>query len=55
MWELGVYSTNDIRELEDRAPVEGGNQRYRPLNMGALGSVEEGSTDEQDQFEELTA
>ena len=41
MWELGVYSTNDIRELEDRPPVEGGDVRYRPLNMGVLGEVDD--------------
>jgi len=41
MWELGVLSTNDIRGLEDMSPVEGGDQRYRPLNMGALGTVED--------------
>lgn len=45
MWELGVFSTNDIRELEDRSPVEGGDQRYRPLNMGALGTVESDAPD----------
>lgn len=45
MWELGVFSTNDIRELEDRSRVEGGDQRYRPLNMGALGTVESEDAD----------
>jgi len=52
MWELGVFSTNDIRELEDRSPVEGGDQRYRPLNMGALGTVEDPAGD-QDEFTDL--
>lgn len=37
MWNIGVFSTNDIRKLEDFAPVEGGDVRYRPLNMGELG------------------
>lgn len=37
MWELGVFSTNEIRELEDRSPVPDGDVRYRPLNMGFLG------------------
>ena len=50
MWELGVYSTNDIRELEDRSPVDGGDQRYRPLSMGALGTVEEPSDEQVDEF-----
>lgn len=38
MWGIGVYSTNDIRRLEDHGPVEGGDVRYRPLNMGVLGA-----------------
>lgn len=37
MWNIGVFSTNDIRKLEDFEPVEGGDVRYRPLNMGELG------------------
>lgn len=37
MWNIGVFSTNDIRKLEDFAPVDGGDVRYRPLNMGELG------------------
>jgi HK97 family phage portal protein len=37
MWDLGAFSTNEIRALEDRPPVEGGDVRYRPLNMGVLG------------------
>ncbi len=37
MWEIGAYSTNDILALQERPPVEGGDVRYRPLNMGVLG------------------
>ena len=37
MWDIGALSTNDILELENRNPVEGGDVRYRPLNMGTLG------------------
>jgi HK97 family phage portal protein len=37
MFKLGVYSTNDIRRLENLPPVEGGNVRYRELNLGELG------------------
>lgn len=37
MWNIGVYSTNDIRRLENQPPVTGGDVRYRPLNMGELG------------------
>lgn len=40
MWNIGAFSTNEIRALEDRAPVEGGDTRYRPLNMGGLGSTD---------------
>lgn len=38
LWEIGVLSTNDIRRLEDLPPVDGGDVRYRPLNMGELGA-----------------
>jgi HK97 family phage portal protein len=37
MWQLGVFSTNDIRELEDLGPVTGGDTRYVALNFGILG------------------
>jgi len=37
MWDIGVVSTNDIRNYENMDPVEGGDVRYRPLNMGTLG------------------
>ena len=40
MWEIGVYSTNEIRALEDLPPVEGGDARHRPLNMGELGTFD---------------
>jgi len=37
MWDIGVVSTNEIRADENMDPVEGGDIRYRPLNMGTLG------------------
>lgn len=40
MWELGVYSTNEIRAYEELEPVEGGDTRYRSLNMGQLGTTD---------------
>lgn len=40
LWELGVLSTNDIRALEELAPVDGGDARYRPLNFGPLGEAD---------------
>lgn len=44
MWELGALSTNEIRALEERAPVDGGDVRYRPLNMGELGTTDPPAT-----------
>jgi HK97 family phage portal protein len=38
MWNIGAFSTNEIRQLEERPPVDGGDMRYRPLNMGELGT-----------------
>lgn len=40
MWNLGALSTNEIRAYEELPPVEGGDTRYRPLNMGELGSFD---------------
>ena len=36
MWNLGVFSTNDIRELEDMNPVPYGEKRFVQLNMTTL-------------------
>lgn len=33
LFGIGVFSQNDILELEDRNPVPGGDERYVPLNM----------------------
>jgi len=38
MREVGAFSANDIRELEDRTPVEGGDTYLQPLNMVPLGT-----------------
>lgn len=40
LWNIGALSTNDIRGLEEQPPVEGGDVRYRPLNMGVLGEAD---------------
>lgn len=40
-FEVGAMSTNDIREKEDLDPVEGGDQRFVPLNMAPLDKVAE--------------
>ena len=39
-WNMGALSTNEIRAYEELAPVDGGDIRYRPLNMGGLGTVD---------------
>lgn len=36
MWNVGALSINDIRELEDMNPVDGGDQRFVPLNTVPL-------------------
>jgi HK97 family phage portal protein len=37
MFGIGALNTDEIRALEERGQVEGGDVRYRPLNMGVLG------------------
>ena len=37
LWNLGALSSNDIRELENMNPVEGGDTYYVPLNMMPAG------------------
>ena len=44
LWNIGVFSTNDIRRFEELSPVEGGDMRYRPLNMGQLGVADSAAT-----------
>lgn len=41
MREIGAYSVNDIRALEDLAAVEGGQERYASLNYVPLGAFDE--------------
>jgi HK97 family phage portal protein len=36
--EVGVYSPNDVRRLENEAPIPGGDQYHMPSNWVALGS-----------------
>jgi HK97 family phage portal protein len=33
----GFLNVNEVRALEDRAPVDGGNEYWKPLNIGTLG------------------
>jgi len=37
MFMIGAYSQNDIRELEDKNPFDGGDEHYVPLNMIKVG------------------
>lgn len=36
MFGIGAFSINDILELEDRNPIEDGDEHYRPLNMAPV-------------------
>jgi HK97 family phage portal protein len=60
LFGIGVFSINEIRELEDLNPVEGGEQRFVPVNMVPLdqaadlfsadeGDLEPGAVDEEDE------
>ena len=33
----GFLSVNEVRSLEDRSPVDGGNEYWKPLNIGTIG------------------
>lgn len=37
MREVGAYSANDIRQLENRNPIEGGDVYLQPVNLAPLG------------------
>jgi hypothetical protein len=37
MFEVGAFSPNRILALEEEPPVEGGDVRYRPLNLTPIG------------------
>jgi hypothetical protein len=41
MWSIGAMSQNEIRELEDLNPIEGGDELYIPLNMAPSSRVNE--------------
>ena len=41
MWNMGAMSPNDMLELEDRNPIEGGDEYYVPLNMIPVGTSRE--------------
>ena len=33
----GFLSINEVRALEDRSPVDGGAEFWKPLNIGVVG------------------
>lgn len=37
MREIGAFSANDVRELENRNPIDGGDLYLQPLNLAPLG------------------
>ena len=39
MYHIGALSVNEIRELEERNPVDGGDVHFAPLNMAPLPTV----------------
>jgi len=41
MREMGILTANEIRELEDRTPIEGGDMALQPANMVPLGTTPE--------------
>jgi len=41
MFGIGAMSPNDIREKENWDPVDGGDERFIPLNMIPLSRVNE--------------
>lgn len=43
MFSLGVFSPNDIAELEDHNPVAGGDTHFVPMNMASVDAADPGS------------
>jgi HK97 family phage portal protein len=41
MFAVGAYSTNDIRRIDSKNAIEGGDQRFIPANMSPLIAVEQ--------------
>lgn len=41
MFNIGAFSVNDIRELEDMDPIEGGDEHFVPMNMIPLSMAKE--------------
>jgi len=41
MTDIGAYSINDVLELEDRNPIEGGDERYVQINRIPIEDIKE--------------
>jgi len=41
MFNIGAFSVNDIRELEDMNPIKGGDEHFVPMNMVPLSMAKE--------------
>ena len=39
LFNIGVFSINEIREFENKNPIDGGDERYVPLNMIPISQV----------------
>lgn len=48
MRQVGAYSANDIRELEDLPPIDGGDTYLQPMNMEPLGTEPDPTEDDGD-------
>lgn len=49
LFQVGALSPNDILELENRNPVDGGDRRFVPLNMVPLDRVDDLDADSEDE------
>lgn len=56
MWELGVFSTNEIRDKEDMNPIgPEGDQRFAPMNFQTLSQVEQNASDSNGTTDQMSA
>ena len=45
MFNIGVYSINEIRGMEDLEPVEGGDVHYVPVNLASSTTITNGTNE----------
>lgn len=48
MTRIGAFSINEVRELEERAPIDGGDAHYRQLNLGEVGAPDPSTATEEE-------